>query len=553
MEFKRVKDANTAKSEAAAEESLYPDNLAAVTFRWGMEGRGEPALEKIRSELDRLYDSKKGDEDALAFLVPWFERTGQQARADEMRKSELASRPKGKMARGMAQSQAFSTQDPKTRVQLLLKLEADFPPESDERATRLNALANAYVAAGEYDKAAEVMRSMANPSGDAYNSLAWDMIEKDVQVDKAVGYAKTGVDILRRPGKNGKPSYLTDAQWERSNRTSLGMILDTYAFGLFKLNRLEDAAAAYEESYKLTDGKDNDINRRLIECSQKLGRTERVLALVKEMMESGKGGEEAEGYYKTAYIQQHGSEKGLEDALAGLRRVAAKKSRDEILKDRINKPATDFSLKSLDGSTVTLAGLRGKVVVLDFWATWCGPCKYSFPFLQKVYNRYKGNDKVAILTLNTWERVAGKERETLVRKFIEDNKYTFPVLFDENMVEKYGVEGIPTKFIIDRTGKIQFKQIGAEGEEMLTKLPMQIELLLTSARISLPWNRRSSTRRQQPGLRFAGGGGTEMRSSIPVTKGHRRWPFVVQAMPQGRDGGFLNAGTPHRGLRREST
>jgi thiol-disulfide isomerase/thioredoxin len=118
-------------------------------------------------------------------------------------------------------------------------------------------------------------------------------------------------------------------------------------------------------------------------------------------------------------------------------------------------------------------------VVLDFWATWCGPCKYSFPYLQKVYDKYKGNDRVMILTMDTWENVTGKERESLVKKFIDDNKYTLPVLFDEGFVEKYGVEGIPTKFVIDRKGIIQFKKIGAEGEEMLKNLSAQIDLLLS--------------------------------------------------------------------------
>jgi thiol-disulfide isomerase/thioredoxin len=128
---------------------------------------------------------------------------------------------------------------------------------------------------------------------------------------------------------------------------------------------------------------------------------------------------------------------------------------------------------------VRLSELKGKVVVVDFWATWCGPCTASFPFLQQVYEKYKANPNFVILTLNTWERVTGAEREALVKKFMEENKYTFPVLYDEGFVEKYGVEGIPTKFIIDKKGMIQFKSIGfMGGPKMIDEMTMQIEMLL---------------------------------------------------------------------------
>jgi len=68
-----------------------------------------------------------------------------------------------------------------------------------------------------------------------------------------------------------------------------------------------------------------------------------------------------------------------------------------------------------------------------------------------------------------------------VKKFIEENKYTFPVLYDENFVEKYGVEGIPTKFIIDREGKIQFKSVGfSAGQEMIDdEMTLEIDMLLS--------------------------------------------------------------------------
>jgi hypothetical protein len=84
-----------------------------------------------------------------------------------------------------------------------------------------------------------------------------------------------------------------------------------------------------------------------------------------------------------------------------------------------------------------------------------------------------------ILTLNTWENETGTKREDLVKKFMADNKYTFPVLYDEGFVEKFGVEGIPTKFIIDKKGMIQFKSIGFDnGPKMIEEMTAEIDILL---------------------------------------------------------------------------
>jgi len=182
--------------------------------------------------------------------------------------------------------------------------------------------------------------------------------------------------------------------------------------------------------------------------------------------------------YKKAYVKTKGSEAGFDELLAGVKKKAIADLREELKKKIVNKPAVDFSLKGLDGNIVKLSELKGKVVVIDFWATWCGPCIASFPSLQKVYEKYKSHPDVVILALNTWENEEGAEREAKVRKFMEEKKFTFPVLFDDNFVYKYGVEGIPTKFIIDKKGMIQFKNVGFEGAKMFDEMSVQIDMLL---------------------------------------------------------------------------
>lgn len=118
--------------------------------------------------------------------------------------------------------------------------------------------------------------------------------------------------------------------------------------------------------------------------------------------------------------------------------------------------APDFALNDITGKKVNLSEFRGKVVLLNFWATWCGPCKAEMPSLNNLYNEYKDKGFVVLA-------VSVDTSEKPVKSFAREHKLAFPVLLDKDKAvsfDEYAVLGLPTTFLIDKTGIVIEKIIG---------------------------------------------------------------------------------------------
>lgn len=130
----------------------------------------------------------------------------------------------------------------------------------------------------------------------------------------------------------------------------------------------------------------------------------------------------------------------------------------------VKQQAPGFTLTTLEGTQTSLEESRGKVVLLNFWASWCIPCKEEMPLIQAAYEKYRDQGLI-VLGIN----MTNLDERSEIERFLEETGVTFPILLDESgsVSTDYRIISIPTSFFVDRTGIIRHFQLGAMSTRQL--------------------------------------------------------------------------------------
>jgi thiol-disulfide isomerase/thioredoxin/Flp pilus assembly protein TadD len=281
--------------------------------------------------------------------------------------------------------------------------------------------------------------------GEVYIELASALAKRGEQLDKAQEYA-------------AKALAAAPAEQPRSRARAQA------AAGGVQLARGEvDKAVESLAAAAAVIGDDQELLYTLGMAYEKAGKTDQALdAYIRsESIFLGTNTVAAEPL-RALWRKKHNSLDGLDARLATAREVSRKYVIFESRKYEKQAPA--WELKDVAGKPVKLSDFKGKVVVMDFWGSWCPPCRAELPKFQALYDKYKASGKVVFLGMN-WERPGEPEaRMKAVTDVMANNKYTFPVVIDHDRVavQAYELEGFPTVYMIDGAGTIRYLNVGYE-------------------------------------------------------------------------------------------
>lgn len=315
----------------------------------------------------------------------------------------------------------------------------------------------------EYEKLYEDKIALAG----MYNNFAWklsgeeiDNAGTDLQIakmlsQKAVGFIDNQLKIAvakSELNQNLQGTYNTNA--------------DTYALILYKLEQYDSAFFYQDVIYKQGGQVDAGGLERYAVYAEKIKGAEYTKSIIEQELLKGINSPAMLKQLQSIYSKLHLPESEF-GKLREKSRLAARQKSIDAIKLKFGKvKANNFSLKNIEGKTVTLSSLANKVVIIDFWATWCAPCRASFPAMQDILSKYRDDSSVAFLFIDTWENKPENEMVKAAIAFIKTNQYSFNVLLDTHnkVIGDYKVEGIPAKFIIDKKGDIIY--MGLETKDL---------------------------------------------------------------------------------------
>ena len=489
-------EANTGVALMVLEEGIakdpqlkYDPEFLGNYFNFLSRAKKKEAKHLITKELQLFAAKPNLSEIDYTLIAQWYDRFKEKNVADSFRNIMKTTYPKGNWVKADATNALVLSlrakkpaDEKKAQVEEFLKQNSSDNQESIKEFLQQQ-VANAYVQEKNWKGLFEYAKNLTAASrASMFNNVSWNMAEEgieNIQEAKRMSYEATSwaENEVKAPTEK-KPAMLTGLQWEEQRKRNFAMYADTYAFILYQNGTYKEGLPYAKSAATYNKFADAEYNERYALLAEKALPASEAQKLIEGFVKSGKASAKTKAALKNIYVKEKGSDTGYAAYLTNLEEEAKIARRAEIAKGMINEPAPAFALKDFEGNSVSLASLKGKVVVVDFWATWCGPCIASMPGMKKAQDKYKGNPNVKFLFVDTWEKVDNKLQNA--KDFMTKKGYDFHVLLDteDNVVSDFKVSGIPTKFIVDGKGNIRFKAVGFDGNDdaLVEELTTMIEL-----------------------------------------------------------------------------
>lgn len=352
-------------------------------------------------------------------------------------------------------------------------------PNSPRDAAIYRALVEAELQLHESEKALQYaeLAVKASPEDTSLLLLAANLLEEnggDESLQRAIGYVSQVLAIVEKTTIEDKPARDSEAEW-RAQQNGAEMTLHLMR-GKYQSERhaYDTAIADLQTSYKLSPNPAAAMELGQIAELQKKPDQAIEQYLIAFVLPSQEGAtvDRAEVRKKLGNMwqQAHGSQAGLgERILETYDRINQQPKSSGADPNQGAKDPFAFVLRRPDGSgSLKMADQRGKVVVLDFWATWCTPCRQSEPMLEQVGKMFASSSDIVFLALNS------EEDQTRVAPYLAKEKVAGTPVFADGMDEFMDVRSLPTIIVLDRDGKISYRSEGVDPDTFVASLAQAI-------------------------------------------------------------------------------